>query len=79
LGSGTSPFIPFGIQLYHAFLTTILLRHAELCTRKAHYAAEQLSRAAGTRLRFDRPFFKEFTLQVEDKGDETSHTVARKR
>jgi glycine dehydrogenase subunit 1 len=40
---------------------------AELCTRKAHYAAEQLSRVAGTRLRFGRPFFKEFTLQVEDK------------
>src|SRR5437588_68262 len=43
---------------------------AELCTRKAHYAAEQLSRVAGTRLRFHRPFFKEFTLQVEDKVPE---------
>jgi glycine dehydrogenase subunit 1 len=40
---------------------------AELCTRKAHYAAEQLSKVPGVRLRFDRPFFKEFTLQV--KGD----------
>ena len=37
---------------------------AELCTRKAHYAAEQLTQVAGVRLRFDRPFFKEFTLQV---------------
>src|SRR5207237_817493 len=37
---------------------------AELCTRKAHYAAEQLTKTAGFRLRFDRPFFKEFTLQV---------------
>ncbi|TMQ35626.1 MAG: aminomethyl-transferring glycine dehydrogenase subunit GcvPA [Planctomycetota bacterium] len=43
---------------------------AELCTRKAHYAAEQLSRVAGTRLRFSRPFFKEVTLQVEDKVPE---------
>jgi glycine dehydrogenase subunit 1 len=34
---------------------------AELCTRKAHYAADQL-RAAGLPLRFDRPFFKEFTV-----------------
>jgi glycine dehydrogenase subunit 1 len=37
---------------------------AELCLRKAHYAADQLTRRTGCRLRFDRPFFKEFTLQV---------------
>jgi glycine dehydrogenase subunit 1 len=37
---------------------------AELCTRKAHYAAEQLTKRAGVRLRFDRPFFKEFTLTL---------------
>jgi glycine dehydrogenase subunit 1 len=37
---------------------------AVLCTRKAHYAAEQLTGVAGARLRFDLPFFKEFTLQV---------------
>jgi glycine dehydrogenase subunit 1 len=38
---------------------------AELCTRKAHYAAEQLTRLPGVRLKFQRPFFKEFTLTVE--------------
>ncbi len=37
---------------------------AELCVRKAHYAAEQLAGIDGVRLRFDRPFFKEFTLQA---------------
>jgi glycine dehydrogenase subunit 1 len=37
---------------------------AELCLRKAHYAAEQLSRLQGVRLRFARPFFKEFTVQL---------------
>jgi glycine dehydrogenase subunit 1 len=37
---------------------------AELCTRKAHYAAEQLTKRAGVRLRFERPFFKEFTVAV---------------
>src|SRR5919201_2245666 len=37
---------------------------AELCTRKAHYAAAQLARVPGVALRFDRPFFKEFTLRV---------------
>jgi glycine dehydrogenase subunit 1 len=35
---------------------------AELCARKAHYAVERIAQAAGLRLRFDRPFFKEFTL-----------------
>jgi glycine dehydrogenase subunit 1 len=40
---------------------------AELCARKAHYAADQLGRGGGARLRFGRPFFKEFTLQI--KGD----------
>ncbi len=39
---------------------------AELCTRKAHYAAERLTQLPGVRLRFDRPFFKEFTLQVDE-------------
>ena len=37
---------------------------AELCTRKAHYAAERLGAVAGVRLRFGRPFFKEFTVQA---------------
>jgi glycine dehydrogenase subunit 1 len=40
---------------------------AELCTRKTHYAAEQLCRLAGARLRFDRPFFKEFTVRLPGK------------
>jgi glycine dehydrogenase subunit 1 len=37
---------------------------AELCLRKAHYAAEQLGQVPGVALRFKRPFFKELTLQV---------------
>jgi glycine dehydrogenase subunit 1 len=37
---------------------------ADLCVRKAHYAAEQLSKVAGVKLAFDRPFFKEFTVRV---------------
>src|SRR5260221_12781597 len=36
---------------------------AELCTRKAHYAADQLERLAGLRPRFGRPFFKEFAVR----------------
>jgi glycine dehydrogenase subunit 1 len=37
---------------------------ADLCTRKAHYTAEQLACLPGWGLRFDRPFFKEFTVRV---------------
>jgi glycine dehydrogenase subunit 1 len=36
---------------------------AELCCRKAHYAAERLTSIPGVELAFDRPFFKEFTLR----------------
>src|SRR5262245_30329514 len=50
---------------------------AELCTRKAHYAAEQLSRIPGHRLQFNRPFFKEFTLQLPgDVSDRLSRLLA---
>src|SRR5262249_42959004 len=38
---------------------------AELCARKAHYTAEQLAKLEGVHLKFDRPFFKEFTLEVD--------------
>jgi glycine dehydrogenase subunit 1 len=40
---------------------------AELCVRKAHYAAEQLCKVPGVSLKFRTPFVKEFTLAV--KGD----------
>jgi glycine cleavage system P protein (glycine dehydrogenase) subunit 1 len=40
---------------------------AELCTRKAHYLAEQLKQVAGLSLPFQRPFFKEFTVKVPGK------------
>lgn len=42
---------------------------AELCLRKAHYAANQLAQIAGVRLRFNRPFFKEFTIRVPGEPD----------
>jgi glycine dehydrogenase subunit 1 len=38
---------------------------AELCARKADYAAHLLENVPGVRLRFDRLFFKEFTVQLE--------------
>jgi glycine dehydrogenase subunit 1 len=37
---------------------------AELCVRKAHYAAAELGKVSGVSLRFQTPFTKEFTLRV---------------
>jgi glycine dehydrogenase subunit 1 len=37
---------------------------ADLCARKAHHAAAQLTKVPGVKLAFDRPFFKEFTIRV---------------
>lgn len=43
---------------------------AELCLKKAHYAASELAKIPGVSLRFpDRPFFKEFAIQVPGKVD----------
>lgn len=37
---------------------------AELCLRKAHYAADQLSALPGVSVAFGRPFFKEFAVRL---------------
>lgn len=37
---------------------------AALCLHKAHYLAEKLAKVPGVSLKFARPFFKEFTVQV---------------
>src|SRR5258708_6918701 len=37
---------------------------AELCLRKAHYLAEELRQVPGVMLKYQRPYFKEFTMQV---------------
>ncbi len=44
---------------------------AALCTRKAHYAVEKLTQvvSGGVRLRFQRPFFKEFALELDGVGN----------
>ncbi len=44
---------------------TGLKETGELCLRKAHYAANKLSELPGVNLRFNRPFFKEFTLELD--------------
>ncbi|MDA1017408.1 MAG: glycine dehydrogenase, partial [Planctomycetota bacterium] len=53
--------------VYLASLGPVGMREvAELCCRKAHYATERLSEVNGLSLKFDRPFFKEFTLQCSE-------------
>lgn len=37
---------------------------AELCLQKSHYLAEELKKVPGVTLAFDRPFFKEFTVNL---------------
>jgi glycine dehydrogenase subunit 1 len=49
---------------------------AELCCRKAHYAAERLTQISGVKLAFDRPFFKEFALRCSG-GTEAILSKAR--
>ncbi|HEV3299850.1 MAG TPA: aminomethyl-transferring glycine dehydrogenase subunit GcvPA [Planctomycetaceae bacterium] len=49
---------------------------AELCCRKAHYAAERLTQISGVKLAFDRPFFKEFALRCSG-GTEAFLSKAR--
>jgi glycine dehydrogenase subunit 1 len=39
---------------------------AELCLRKAHYAAERLAEIDGLELMFDQPFFKEFAVRCRE-------------
>src|SRR6476661_320435 len=41
-----------------------LRKVGELSTAKGHYAARELTKIPGVRLRFAAPFFKEFTLQL---------------
>ncbi len=45
---------------------------AELCLKKAHYAASELAKIPGVSLRFpDRPFFKEFAVKFPGNVDAT--------
>ena len=49
---------------------------AELCLRKAHYAAEQLAKIPGVGPRFRRSFFKEFAVRL---GGNVPATLVRLR
>jgi glycine dehydrogenase subunit 1 len=48
---------------------------AELCLRKARYAADQLTSKSGWKLAFERPTFKEFVVRVP--GGKVDKAIAR--
>ncbi len=51
--------------VYLAALGPLGLREtADLCLRKAHYLADELCKVPGVSLKYQRPFFKEFTVQL---------------
>jgi len=50
---------------------------AELCCRKAHYAAQKLSQIDGITLMFDQPFFKEFSLRYDGHVEELIDKAAQ--
>jgi glycine dehydrogenase subunit 1 len=54
-----------------------LRQAAELSTRKAHYAAEQLARVPGVSLAFDGPFFKEFAIRTSKDATRVLAEVGR--
>jgi glycine dehydrogenase subunit 1 len=56
-----------------------LRKVGELSTAKAHYAAAELSRIPGVRLRFPAPFFKEFTLELPKAPDGVVRRLLRSR
>ena len=57
-------------SIYLAAIGPVGLRQAaELSTRKAHYAAEELAKVLGAGLAFDSPFFKEFVLRLSKPVD----------
>ncbi len=56
-----------------------LVRVGELSAAKAHYAAGRLTRIPGVSLRFDAPFFKEFTLRLPRPAERVAARLARSK
>jgi glycine dehydrogenase subunit 1 len=54
-----------------------LRQAAELSTRKAHYAAEQLARVPGVKLAFGGPYFKEFVVRTGKDAENVLTEIGR--
>ncbi len=67
-------------SIYLALLGPHGLRDAaELSARKAHYAAEQLTKVPGISMAFDGPFFKEFAIRIAGRGGQEVLDEVEKR
>ena len=56
-----------------------LVRVGELSAAKAHYAADRLTQIPGVSLRFDAPFFKEFTLRLPKPPERVAARLAKSK
>jgi glycine dehydrogenase subunit 1 len=56
-----------------------LRKVGELSTAKAHYAATELEKIPGVRLRFGAPFFKEFAVQLPKAPDRLATRLLKHR
>src|SRR5437773_1962047 len=56
-----------------------LVKVGELSAAKAHYAARRLTALSGVSLRFQAPFFKEFTLKLPKPPDRVVARLAKER
>ena len=56
-----------------------LRRVGELSTAKAHYAAAELARVPGVKLRYAAPFFKEFALELPKSPERVIKRLLRDR
>ncbi|HSE93339.1 MAG TPA: aminomethyl-transferring glycine dehydrogenase subunit GcvPA [Methylomirabilota bacterium] len=56
-----------------------LRKVGELSMAKAHYASERLAAIPGVALRFDAPFFKEFTLRLPKPPDRVFARLAKQQ
>src|SRR4030095_2826417 len=66
--------------IYVAILGKHGLRQVgELSAAKAHYAAQELARIPGVRLRYGAPFFKEFTLDLPKAPERVAKRLLRDR
>ncbi|MDZ7413036.1 MAG: aminomethyl-transferring glycine dehydrogenase subunit GcvPA [candidate division KSB1 bacterium] len=51
---------------------------ANLCVQKSHYLAAEIAKVPGFRLKFGRPFFKEFVVETPVPADEIVETLSKK-
>ena len=52
---------------------------ANQCLQKSHYLAEKINSLDGFKLKFDAPFFKEFTIETDNNPDDILEALYKKK